>query len=302
MREAIAIATEAGQGREVAILHNNLADALWAFEGPGAALEVMRAGIAFARGARAHRDRRVLNGSTAETLVEMGELDEALALAAEIATAEFEQGALDLAAGGAAAQIFAFRGRAARWPKHSIGWKPQPASRVRSTWSHGAGLRRPRSCRPRTGRTSGRSPRRGRDHARQSRNPNYPAYLPAMVRTALTLGDSELAQRLGAGVEPQTPNPEHALVAASAALAESRATWGRGRRVRRCRPALAVVRGRSRAGVGLLGQGRSLTHLGRTSEASPFLQQAREIFQALPAAPALAETDKLLQQATAFGS
>ena len=33
-REAITLATEAGQGREVALLHNNLGCALWAFEGP----------------------------------------------------------------------------------------------------------------------------------------------------------------------------------------------------------------------------------------------------------------------------
>ena len=52
----------------------------------------------------------------------------------------------------------------------------------------------------------------------------------------------------------------------------------------------------------LLGQGRSLTALGRTAEARPVLQQAREIFQTLQAAPALAETDALLQQATALSS
>ena len=52
----------------------------------------------------------------------------------------------------------------------------------------------------------------------------------------------------------------------------------------------------------LLGQGRSLTALGRTAEASPVLQRAREIFLALQAAPALAETDELLQQATALSS
>ena len=34
-REAIALATEAGQGREVALLHNNLGVQLWSFDGPG---------------------------------------------------------------------------------------------------------------------------------------------------------------------------------------------------------------------------------------------------------------------------
>ena len=55
-------------------------------------------------------------------------------------------------------------------------------------------------------------------------------------------------------------------------------------------------------GFALLGQGRCLTHLGRASEASPVLHQARDIFQALQAAPALAEVDQLLQQATALSS
>ena len=54
-REAIALATEAGQGREVALLHNNLGTTLWGFEGPAAALEVFRQGIAYAKAPRHHR-------------------------------------------------------------------------------------------------------------------------------------------------------------------------------------------------------------------------------------------------------
>ena len=48
-REAIALATEAGQGRAAAVLINNLGVALWAFEGPMAALEVLDGAIAFAQ-------------------------------------------------------------------------------------------------------------------------------------------------------------------------------------------------------------------------------------------------------------
>ena len=48
-REAIELATEAGQGREVGLLHNNLGSALWGFEGPAASLEVLREGIAYAK-------------------------------------------------------------------------------------------------------------------------------------------------------------------------------------------------------------------------------------------------------------
>ena len=49
---------------------------------------------------------------------------------------------------------------------------------------------------------------------------NFAAYLPAMVRTALAIGERELAERLVGGVEPRHPYAEHALVAANAALAE----------------------------------------------------------------------------------
>jgi hypothetical protein len=52
----------------------------------------------------------------------------------------------------------------------------------------------------------------------------------------------------------------------------------------------------------LLGQGRCLVTLSRQTEAAPVLRHAREIFGRLQATPALAETDALLQQATALSS
>ena len=58
----------------------------------------------------------------------------------------------------------------------------------------------------------------------------------------------------------------------------------------------------SSKGFALLGQGRCLLGLSLPTEATPVLQHAREIFQRLQAAPALAETDRLLQQATALSS
>ena len=42
------MATDAGQGREVGVLHNNLGIQLWAYEGPQAALDEFDTGIAFA--------------------------------------------------------------------------------------------------------------------------------------------------------------------------------------------------------------------------------------------------------------
>lgn len=133
--------------------------------------------------------------------------------------------------------------------------------------------------------------------------PYYPALLPAMVRTALGVGHLELAERLVAGLEPRTPYAEHALVAANAALTEARGDLSS------AADAYASAADRwERFGVvpeqafALLGQGRCFVGLGRASEATPVLQHAREIFERLQAAPALAEIDALSKEATELSS
>ena len=123
------------------------------------------------------------------------------------------------------------------------------------------------------------------------------------MRTALSVGIPELARRLISGVEPLTPYHEHALAAANAALAEAQghlaaAAEGYADAAQRWQT-FGVVPEHT---FTLLGHGRCLVALGRTSEATAVLQQAREIFHTFQAAPALAETDQLIGQATAFSS
>src|SRR5262249_41181596 len=55
-------------------------------------------------------------------------------------------------------------------------------------------------------------------------DPYYAAALPALVRTALTIGDPELAAKLVDGVE-RTPLVEHALAACRAQLADDPALY-----------------------------------------------------------------------------
>ena len=306
LREAIALAIEAGQGREVAVLHNNLGFYLSAVEGPIASLEVMRAGIAFAQARGLADIADATKGSTLDQLYDSGALDEALKTATEIAhNSEVSEQGLDLAsARSCQARILALRGQAAQ-AAGTLDWL-ETTTRASGSLDFAV-----------TGLASAAFVRAalGQDEAARAlladsettpearRSPYYATYLPAMVRTALTLGDSELAQRLVAGVEPQTPCAEHALVAVSAALAESdgdlgAAAEGYADAARRWQ-SFGVV---PEQGFALLGHGRCLTQLGRTSEANSVLQQAREIFQALQAAPALAEIDEFLQQATALTS
>ena len=124
-----------------------------------------------------------------------------------------------------------------------------------------------------------------------------------MVRTALGIGDRELAERLVYGFEPRYPYAEHALVAAKAALVEARgdlqaAADAYADAADRWEPSGVVPE----QGFALLGQGRCLVGLARPTEAGPVLRKAHEVFERLGAAPALGETDALLQRATALSS
>ena len=114
-REAIDLATEAGQGREVGLLHNNLGWALWPFEGPEASLEVLRAGIAYVKARGLTEILDALTESLLEVLLDTTNHDEALALAAEMAPrVEASGDVFDLNAVRAVqARILSLRGRGA---------------------------------------------------------------------------------------------------------------------------------------------------------------------------------------------
>ncbi len=305
-REAIALATEAGQGREVANLHNNVAAAVESVEGPGAALAAVRAGIAFAEARGLTEVASVMTAGTAEALVETGEHEQALALAGELAAlAETSGDALSLTTVQCVqARILTLRGQATQ-VTDTLDWLEATTREAGQLDYTIANLAVAALVRGAVGQTH----RADALLAEVAATPgsretvHYVRYLPQMVRTALALANLELAERLVIGVEPRTPYEEHALATVSASLAEAHgdlqaAAGGYEDAAQRWQAFGVVVE----QAFALLGQGRCLIGLGRTSEASPVLRQAREIFLALKAAPALAETDELLQQATALSS
>jgi hypothetical protein len=116
-----------------------------------------------------------------------------------------------------------------------------------------------------------------------------------VVRTAVAIGEPALAEHLAAGGPPKVPIDAAAKATITAILTEARGD------LQSAADAYADAAGRwERLGVvpeqafALLGEGRCVATLGRSSEALPVLQQARQIFTRLGAAPALAETDALL--------
>ena len=174
-REAIELATEAGQGREVAVLHNNLGSQLWSFEGPAASLEVLREGIAYAKARGLTEMLDALTQSLLDALVDTGEHDEALdARRRDGPTPRGERG----------------RVRPHRGPRRA-GPDPRPAgsgrpggrvarvARARRPRDRGPAARRlrprlgrPRARRSRTGRGRGRAAHRGRGLPRRPRRPS----------------------------------------------------------------------------------------------------------------------------------
>ena len=304
-REAIDLATEAGQGREVGLLHNNLGWALWPFEGPEASLEVLRAGIAYVKARGLTEILDALTESLLEVLLDTTNHDEALAVAAEMAPrVEASGDVFDLnAVRTVQARILSLRGRGAEVVEW-LDWLEASSREFGTAEDLVLGL---------ASATMGRAGV-GQDEAAvgllaevesypgSRSNQSYPTLLPAMVRTALAVGHPELAERLVSGLEPRTPYAEHALVAANAALTEARGE------LQAAADAYADAADRwERFGVvpeqafALLGQGRCLVGL-PVPDAVPVLQRAREIFEQLRTVVALAETDALVGQATRLSS
>jgi class 3 adenylate cyclase/tetratricopeptide (TPR) repeat protein len=304
-REAIVLATEAGQGREAGVIYANFGETMWVFEGAEPALESMRAGIAFAKDRGVVETVNYITGSTLDPLYGHGEFDETLEVAARIAghTENVDVTAL-LNARAAQARILSLRGRA-QLAAGSLDWLESTARGAGAPEYAVIGLVSAALARAALGQDEAAAALLAEvvstPGARQIQY--YAVYLPTMVRIALGIGDLQLAERLVEGYESRYPYTVHALVTVNAALAEAH-----GDHQAAAHGYDDAVEGWQRFGVipeeafALLGRGRCLAALGQPTEAASVLRQAREIFAALKTAPALDETDTLLQQTSTLSA
>ena len=299
LRRAIVLSLEQGRSRDVAIFHNNLAGILWLYDGPAAALEVAREGVAFSDRRGVTEARRHLAAESLLYLAASGRPAEALAEAASLRA--------ELEASGAVALIYVL---SAQLLLHAERGDPElgspdaerlSASARETTELQLISVGLPAAARMLLAR--GRPAEAARllaelEHTPDiRRDPNYAASLPALVRCALGVGDAVLAARLAAGVESLAPLHEHALRAASAQLAETRNEHAEAAGL------YADAAGRWREfgdvperAYALLGQGRCLQVL-RDPAAGESLHEARALFGSLGYGPALAETEALLGEA-----
>jgi tetratricopeptide (TPR) repeat protein len=303
LRRALALTIERGEGREAAVLYNNLAYSLWLIDGPAASLVAYREGIEFA-GRRGIAEMALwMDSASYCCLFDLGSWDEVLEAASSLADRPRSSGSLRIldarryetkviAQRGGAEDVLSFAEWAIETTRDSDSIEFVVAARVLgATVRLGAGDPH--------GAIQALSELDRASHSRGSTN--YAPMLPEMVRTAIAAGDLALAERLASGFEPDLPYREHALCAARAILAEARGEAEEGARL------YAEAAGRwelfgvvPERGFALLGEGRCLLALRRPAEAVEALRRAREVFSGLGAKPSLSETDALLEQATAL--
>jgi hypothetical protein len=131
-------------------------------------------------------------------------------------------------------------------------------------------------------------------------DPYYARQLPEIIRTALSAGDPQLAQRLLSGFEARYPLEEHARCTARAQLAEHSGEHAQAA----AHYAEAAGRWKMFGNVperayALLGHGRCLVALGQPGAEHPF-HEARTLFASMGYKPALEETEVLIKRATAL--
>gem|GEM_PF-122443 len=301
MRRALALAIEQGQGLEAAVLYNNLAVDIWPIEGPAGALVTLREGVDFAR----ERGLKTLGleVSMANPLLEVGAWDEVLRVAV-LARGKAENLGDQLiltTVVGLEAFVLLARGRIEE--ASPLAERALELGRALGAVDY---LPAPFSVGALAHLTTG-DPEGARRLLAEleglpevSLTPTYAAALPQMVRTTIAVGDLDLGERLLSDLPATNALQRHSGVAARAELLEA---MGRTQEAleRYAEAADRWVRFGfvPEQAFALLGEGRCLLTLGRPTEAASALREARDIFGSLGTTPAIAETDELLEQATA---
>jgi class 3 adenylate cyclase/tetratricopeptide (TPR) repeat protein len=300
LRAALALSLDRGEGRDAAVLYNNLGDALLPVEGPASVLAVYREGIGFAERHGISEFIQVMRSASLDRLIELGAWDRALADATAMTGPAEAAGDVFvlLQLRTAQVRVLVGRGRAAD-ARPLADWLTGAARESGGSEDIVVAFAAAAAALLATGEPGRALGLLGEaadwPHVREASV--YPACLPEMVRTAAAAGDLDLAGRLAAGLAPRFAYRQHALCAAAAVLAESRGRTaeaaGMYREAAERWRRFGIVPERAHA---LLGRARCLAVLGRPGAARP-AREARRLFTGLGAAPLVAAADALLDGA-----
>jgi class 3 adenylate cyclase/tetratricopeptide (TPR) repeat protein len=293
MDTGLQLLLEQGGGAEVARLMNHYAIVRYVLDGPAAAIADFEHGVSFSRERGLIQIGTLMEVNLVETLAETGRVDEALERTTRLA--------IDAGTTGNAlahqqatmtqAIILTARGDASFAIENTdvlLGAGSNLDQFVTGTATVARALLL-------AGRTEEAHARlTALDAHPDSRgNSNYPTILPGVVRTALGVGDPELAQRLSERVEVEYALQNNAVDAARAQIAEHAGNHAEATALYASAAAhweeLGAVPEQAHA---LLGLGRSLLALDDRDAERP-LAQAAELFRAMGYRPALAEAESL---------
>src|SRR6266851_1836434 len=297
LREGLRLSLEEGFVKGAGVGYSNLGCFVWLTAGAEAGLEIHEAGIVFddQRGSQGNRHWKI--AESAWMLYDLGRWDEALrATDRALAFAGSSTGQLRLVALPYTAQVLVRRGKTAEAAVLVEEFVPLarnardaqvlvPALAVAALVAHARGD---------LAAAVGFIEEIEQD-TREISDFHRAHFLDELAVVCVEAGDLDVMRRLVDSIRMTAGRAGHALVGARAVLAEAdgdpEAALLLFEEAAKRWADYGFVFGR---GLALLGSARCLLALGRTTEATPVLHQARDIFAELEAAPALAEVDALL--------
>jgi class 3 adenylate cyclase/tetratricopeptide (TPR) repeat protein len=307
LREALDLALAHGFGFETATSYTNLGEQIHMIDGPARALSLYEEGLAFAVEHGLTHHAWWTRNNIAVALFDLGRWDEALHLSDGVAAWDRSRGGsqIEVVAETTKAMILAWRGELEDVRSIIDALLPK-AREIEDVQLLAPVLAAAALVDEKRGDPGGA--RRLLEELHESTRVS-PAWrlelLTYIARIGSSIGEIDLVARAvdEVNLRATTTWATHSLVTAEAVLDEAReeldsATERYSDAAKRWRD-LGVVPER---GLALLGLGRCQVRLGRYDDSAAALREARQLFAGLGARPLIAETDALLEQATATAS
>jgi class 3 adenylate cyclase/tetratricopeptide (TPR) repeat protein len=309
LREALDLALERGLSFEAATSYTNLAETMFASEGPAKQLEVFETGVDFAQNHGLIHHAWWTKTSMTIVFFDLGRWDEALRLCDAVIAWDREQGGsqMEVIAGQARTMVELARGElseAVRFLETGL----LRSREIADVQTLGPALMIAGMIEAQRGRAE--EARRLLEELDEA-TAEAPAWrlflLTNTVRTGAAVGAVDVPLRhleeADAAGRRVTPYSQAAIGTARAVLAEAGSDFEQAAALyeeteRRWRAFGAVPE----HALALLGLGRSRVAAGRIETAGPPLAEARQIATGLAARPLIAEADALLERATAAAS
>lgn len=291
VRRALALALEAGLGRETCIQYNNLGYLEWLWKGPSTGVETYREGIAFAEGRGLRLEALWMRTSAQETLYDLGRWDEVLATAEETVRLSQEHGYHDAMLAATADKVLVLTRRGDM--EEAARLRPELVRHARASGE--AQLLVPALVlEALAGDVRADGSRELCDVVLTDSSREWLRHLADVGRVLASSGLTDCLERLLERIDSPYPRHRYSLLTGRAALAESVGDVATAASLyEQACGAWASFGCIFEQGQALLGAGRTLL-TDRRSEATAKLEDALGIFRRLGAAPAVDETVALL--------